>query len=114
MPSTNVAIDTSAAALNMPWNANSYVTSNPWDQNVNRGFTANYIHNPAMSYQVLQLMDDLNRLLEVLQKTTIKPDYWHAQNIAFRMKQQLYAQYAHDAEWSQRFTALYENLNLKV
>ncbi len=62
----------------------------------------------------LQLMDDLNRLLEVLQKTTIKPDYWHAQNIAFRMKQQLYAQYAHDAEWSQRFTALYENLNLKV
>ncbi|MFC3079702.1 TonB-dependent receptor [Phenylobacterium terrae] len=46
-----------AAQLNLPWNANSYVTSVPFDQNVNRGFTANYIHNPAMSHQLLVLMD---------------------------------------------------------
>ncbi|MFN3514423.1 MAG: TonB-dependent receptor [Phenylobacterium sp.] len=46
-----------AAALNLPWNPALYVTSVPWDQNVNRGFTANYIHNPAMSYQLLQIME---------------------------------------------------------
>jgi len=46
-----------ATQLNLPWNPFSYVTSVPFDQDVNRGFTANYLHNKAMSHQLLTLME---------------------------------------------------------
>ncbi|MBC5772654.1 DUF3536 domain-containing protein [Pontibacter sp. KCTC 32443] len=62
----------------------------------------------------LPLMEKLNKLLKVLQTTTLQPDYWHAQNIAFRMKQQLYARHATDHEWQNQFSALYDNLNMKA
>jgi hypothetical protein len=62
----------------------------------------------------LELMKLLNKLLTALQTTTLKPDFWHAQNIAFRMKQQLYTLHPKDSEWSKQFSALYDNLNMKA
>lgn len=60
------------------------------------------------------LMTQLNALLEALRDTTLQPDYWQAQNIAFRLKQQHYANHPASSEWSNVFTRLYDNLNLKV
>jgi hypothetical protein len=62
----------------------------------------------------LQLMAQLNELLPALHATTLQPDLWQAQNIAFRIKQQYYAQHPTDSEWSALFTKLFDNLNLKV
>ncbi|WP_162427097.1 DUF3536 domain-containing protein [Pontibacter pudoricolor] len=62
----------------------------------------------------LRLMKKLNELLPALHTTTLQPDLWQAQNIAFRLKQQHYAKHPTDSECSKLFTALYDNLNLKV
>ncbi|MEJ8757295.1 DUF3536 domain-containing protein [Pontibacter sp. H259] len=62
----------------------------------------------------IALMQLLNKLLTALQTTVLKPDFWHAQNIAFRMKQQHYAQYLTNSEWREQFSALYDNLNMKA
>ncbi|MER2997507.1 DUF3536 domain-containing protein [Pontibacter populi] len=62
----------------------------------------------------LELMQLLNKLLTALQATTLKPDFWHAQNIAFRIKQQHYAQHTNDSEWREQFSSLSDNLNMKA
>ena len=46
-----------AAQLGLPWDANSYVTTNPWDTNFDHGFSATYMHNPAMAHQQRVLME---------------------------------------------------------
>ena len=62
----------------------------------------------------VELMQLLNKLLTALQATTLKPDFWHAQNIAFRVKQQNFAQQPTNSEWREQFSALYDNLNMKA
>jgi len=47
---------TMAAALGVPWNPYSYVTTNAWDTNFDHGFTATYAHNKAMRAQLDTLM----------------------------------------------------------
>lgn len=49
-----------AAQLGLPWDANAYVTANPWDTNFDHGYTATYMHNKAMRHQLDVLMDAAN------------------------------------------------------
>jgi hypothetical protein len=73
---------------------------------------------PENETRMQQLID----LLEALQDTPIKPDYWHAQNIAFRIKQTVYETYKTRSEqndqvakvWCDKFEQLYNALNLKA
>lgn len=46
-----------ANQLGLPWNANSYVTTNPWDTNFDFGYTVGYMHNKAMRHQLDVLME---------------------------------------------------------
>jgi TonB-dependent receptor len=48
---------TVAAALGMPWNPNSYITTNAWDTNFDHGYTVTYQHNPAMAEAQRVLME---------------------------------------------------------
>lgn len=48
---------TMAAALGLPWNPNSYVTTNPWDTGFDHGYSVTYMHNPAMRAQLDVLME---------------------------------------------------------
>ena len=78
--------------------------------------------------QVQEQPDDINKmqvlidLLQVLEHPRLKPDYWQAQNIAFRMQQDVYEKYKKHSErgdkeaasWNEKFETLYTNLNLKA
>ncbi|WP_114780618.1 DUF3536 domain-containing protein [Botryobacter ruber] len=67
-------------------------------------------------------MEQLIKLIDVLKNSPLNPDYWQAQNIAFRMKQDVYAYYQKGSEagdeksvkWCRVFEELYDSLNLKV
>jgi hypothetical protein len=67
-------------------------------------------------------MSYLTELLTVLNGSTLKPEYWQAQNIAFRMRQSVYEAYSQKrsqndenaADWCKKFEELYESLNLIV
>ncbi|HEX2559588.1 TonB-dependent receptor [Phenylobacterium sp.] len=48
---------TIASQLNVPWTPFAFVTANPWDSNFDFGFTATYVHNPAMDWQMQRVMD---------------------------------------------------------
>ncbi|MBC7166191.1 TonB-dependent receptor [Phenylobacterium sp.] len=50
-------IRTIAQQLGLPWTPFAFVTDNAWLDPFDLGFTANYIHNPAMSDQMLAIMD---------------------------------------------------------
>lgn len=43
---------TAAAALGLPWTPLAFVTPTPYDENLGRGYTANYVNNPALRDQV--------------------------------------------------------------
>ena len=43
---------TAAAALGLPWTPFAFITPTQYDENLSRGYTANYINNPAMRDQV--------------------------------------------------------------
>ncbi|MFD3262877.1 TonB-dependent receptor [Phenylobacterium ferrooxidans] len=45
-----------ANTLGLPWNANAFVTANPWDTNFDFGYTVSYMHNKAMRQQLDVLM----------------------------------------------------------
>lgn len=70
----------------------------------------------------LELFDQLVAILDVLRYSKLEPDYWQAQNIAFRMHQNGYQDYKKRSEsgdpeatiWCNKFEQLYNNLNLKV
>jgi hypothetical protein len=67
-------------------------------------------------------MDLLIELLEVINPSKLETDYWQAQNIAFRLRQDGYADLKlraaqgdqKAAAWTGKFEKLYQNLNLKV
>lgn len=70
----------------------------------------------------LKLLQLLINLITQLEEAQLEPDYWLAQNIAFRMKQNEYEIInqqkklgdAEAAEWCSKFDDLYNILNLKV
>lgn len=45
-----------AAELGVPWTPEAFVTTNAWVKPWPLGFTVDYIHNPAMAYQMRQVM----------------------------------------------------------
>ncbi|MFN3524305.1 MAG: TonB-dependent receptor [Phenylobacterium sp.] len=47
---------TAAAQLGLPWTPEAFITGNPWIDPWPLGFTVNYIHNPALDYQLQQIM----------------------------------------------------------
>ncbi|MFD2247322.1 DUF3536 domain-containing protein [Pontibacter ruber] len=69
-----------------------------------------------------ELMQLIIELLSALENSPLEPDYWHAQNIAFRMKQTVYKEHEVRCElndptslnWCKQFQTLYDSLNLKA
>ncbi|MHA6248308.1 DUF3536 domain-containing protein [Pontibacter sp. CAU 1760] len=67
-------------------------------------------------------MELLIDLLKVIDNSKLNPDFWHAQNIAFRMKEEVYDTYKQHSErgdkeaasWNEKFELLATNLNLKI
>ncbi|MBD1397787.1 DUF3536 domain-containing protein [Pontibacter sp. JH31] len=67
-------------------------------------------------------MEYLSELLTVINGSSLEPEYWQAQNIAFRIRQSTYKEHClkredegqKHADWCAKFEALYENLNLKI
>ncbi|MCJ8164559.1 DUF3536 domain-containing protein [Pontibacter sp. E15-1] len=78
--------------------------------------------------QVQEHPDDIARmqriieLLQVLEPSKLRLDYWQAQNIAFQMQENMYKKYKKHTEqgdkeaaaWNETFEVLYTNLNLKA
>ncbi|MCC9138379.1 DUF3536 domain-containing protein [Pontibacter silvestris] len=67
----------------------------------------------------LKLMQRLIDLLQVLQESPIEPEYWQAQNSAFRLKETVYEKYKQYSQesyaiWCHKFEELYNWLNLKA
>ncbi|HYD43921.1 MAG TPA: TonB-dependent receptor, partial [Phenylobacterium sp.] len=48
---------TVAAQLGVPWTPFAFVTDNAWDTNFDWGYTATYVHNPAMRSQAEAVME---------------------------------------------------------
>jgi TonB-dependent receptor len=48
---------TVAAQLGVPWDYTQFVSAVPWDSNFDFGFTATYMHNPALYTAQQQVMD---------------------------------------------------------
>ncbi|RAU82696.1 DUF3536 domain-containing protein [Pontibacter arcticus] len=66
-------------------------------------------------------MNLLTELLPLLARLKLKPDIWHAQNLAFRLKQSTYnqrnaarANWPEAEVWCKKFEQLYESLQLKI
>ncbi|WP_439879563.1 DUF3536 domain-containing protein [Pontibacter sp. MBLB2868] len=67
-------------------------------------------------------MDQLIALLPILNGSKLEPDYWQAQNIAFRMQQNVYKDFKQRSKngdqqaavWCSKFEQLYNKLNLKA
>ncbi|WP_018479145.1 DUF3536 domain-containing protein [Pontibacter roseus] len=65
-------------------------------------------------------MEYLTDLLTLQHDSMLMPEYWQAQNIAFRMRQTVYQEYQekmaqqdeHATDWCKKFEALYKSLNL--
>ncbi|TXK21566.1 DUF3536 domain-containing protein [Pontibacter qinzhouensis] len=70
----------------------------------------------------VNLMDLLIDLINLFRKSPVEPEYWHAQNIAFMMRKEIYEDYKHwsdkgdegAADWCRKFDQLYQSLNLKA
>jgi hypothetical protein len=86
------------------------------------------IHVEEAMYQLEENPDDtehmeyLSELLTVINGSKLEPEYWQAQNIAFRIRQATYDKHCQrkdekdgkSTDWCAKFEALYENLNLKI
>lgn len=66
-------------------------------------------------------MNLITELLPLLARLKLKPDIWHAQNLAFRLKQSTYnqrnaarANWPEAEVWCKKFEQLYESLQLKI
>jgi len=67
-------------------------------------------------------LEKLVKLVKVIKKSPLKPDYWQAQNVVFRLRQTVYPDSekkcgAGDEEavnWCRLFSELLDNLHMKV